>query len=264
MMVIDCCPFSFLQFNGETMGDISMDRMPETSAPFRIGVALSKTFDLFTRQLGKFLLLTLIPMIPLLILAFIALGARTGPATLGILAVLTAFLTLFLSIVAQATTLYGAFQAMRGRPFTIGQSFQVGLGRAVPVIGCALLVGLAVTLASIFLIVPGLIVLCMYYVAIPVCVIEQLGVTASMGRSAALTKGNRWSIFGLFLLVTVVSALVGALLSRIGGGALGALLNFGWQIVATAFGAVLVVVVYHDLRVAKEGIDIESLANVFD
>ena len=32
----------------------------------------------------------------------------------------------------------------------------------------------------------------------------------------------------------------------------------------TAFGAVLVTVVYHDLRVAKEGIDIESLANVFD
>lgn len=246
------------------MGDISMDSLPATSAPFRVGVALSKTFDLFTRQFGKFVLLSLIPMVPLLVLALIVLGRPAAPATLGFLAIITALLTFVLSIVAQATTLYGAFQAMRGQPFTIGQSFQVGLGRAVPVIGCALLVGLAVTLASILLVVPGLIVLCMYYVAIPVCVIEQPGVVASTSRSAALTKGYRWSIFGLFLLVTIVSALVGGVLTRLGGGALGALLSFGWQIIATAFGAVLATVVYHDLRVAKEGIDIESLANVFD
>jgi hypothetical protein len=45
---------------------------------------------------------------------------------------------------------------------------------------------------------------------------------------------------------------------------LGQVLNFGRQVVTTAFGAVLVAVVYHDLRAAKEGIDIDNLANVFD
>jgi hypothetical protein len=44
----------------------------------------------------------------------------------------------------------------------------------------------------------------------------------------------------------------------------GKLLEFCWQVVATSFGAVLAAVVYHDLRVAKEGIAIDNLANVFD
>ena len=44
-----------------------------------------------------------------------------------------------MGIVAQATTLYGAFQQMGGRPFSIGQSLGVGFRRALPVFGVALL-----------------------------------------------------------------------------------------------------------------------------
>jgi hypothetical protein len=246
------------------MSDVSIGGLPTSGAPFRIGVVLSKTFDLLIGQFGKFALLTLVPMIPILALALVALGRPPAAAAFGVLGAITALLTFFLSIVAQATTLYGAFQAMRGQPFTIGRSLQIGLGRAVPVIGVALLVGLAAGLASLLLVVPGLIVWCMYYVAIPVCVIEHPGVMASTSRSAVLTKGYRWSIFGLLLLVSVVSVVVSVVLTRLGGGIVGALLHFAWQIVSTTFFAVLVAVVYHDLRVAKEGIDIESLANVFD
>ena len=247
------------------MSDISISGLPTSGAPFRIGVVLSKTFNLLTQQFGKFALLTLVPLVPLLALTLFALGRPPSPAAFGALGVITGLLTFFLGIVAQATTLYGAFQAMRGQSFTIGQSLQIGLGRAVPVVGVALLVGFAVGFATLLLIVPGLMVLCMYYVAIPVCVIERPGVMASASRSADLTRGYRWPIFGLILLVAIIAAVVGAVLTRLGGGGImGLLLHFVWQIVSTAFGAVLVAVVYHDLRVAKEGIDIESLANVFD
>ena len=112
---------------------------------------------------------------------------------------------------------------------------------------------------------PGVIIGCMLYVAVPACVIEKLGVTASTSRSVALTKGYRWQIFGLFLLVVVI-ALVGAfVLAKIGGvGLVGQTLSFAWQVVSTAFGAVLSAVIYHDLRMAKEGIDLDTLASVFD
>lgn len=246
------------------MSDMSIDGPPATSAPFRIGVVLSKTFDLFTRQFGEFLLLSLVPMLPLLLLELAVLGRPTDSTPVVVLSTINALLTFFLSIVAQATTLYGAFQAMRGHPFTIGQSLQVGLGRALPVVAVALLVSLATGLAGLLLIVPGVIVYCMYYVAVPVCVIEQPGVTASMGCSAALTKGYRWSIFGLVALVATVSGVISGIPDLLGEGLLSVLLQFGWQTVTTAVGAVLVAVVYHDLRVAKEGIDIESLASVFD
>jgi hypothetical protein len=262
------------------MSDISIAGSAASGAPFRLGAALGKAFTLFGRQFGKFLLLALIPMIALL---FFTLLLRPGGPLAGArvpnsfafasYAVLAGILTFVLQIIAQATTLYGAFQEMRAQPFTIRQSLNVGFRRALPVIGVALLGALLAALGAILLLVPGIIIACMLYVAVPVCVIEKRGVIGSLDRSAKLTKGYRWSIFGLLLLV-VVGAAIGGMIVGVAGKVvlgrsgvsliLGQVLNFGRQVVTTAFGAVLVAVVYHDLRAAKEGIDIDNLANVFD
>jgi hypothetical protein len=250
------------------MSDVSIDGLPATGAPFRVGVVLSKTFSVLSSKLGPFLLLTFIPLIP--VLAF-SLLVQAGPqkgslaSSVAWLGALSGVLAFVLGTVAQATTLYGAFQLMGGQSFTIAQSLSVGFRRALPVFGTALLAGLGAFLAAILLIVPGMIVACMLYVAVPACVIEKLGAVASLNRSAALTKGCRWQIFGLLALVTIIGFIAQFILTRIGGGMLlGKLLEFCWLIIATSFGAVLAGVVYHDLRVAKEGIDIDNLANVFD
>jgi hypothetical protein len=245
------------------MGDTYINGVTTSGAPFQIGVVLNKTLSVFSSSLGRFLLLAFIPMIPLLA---IALTAAAGPLTPrgGAMGGLSAILAFFLSILAQATTLYGAFQEMAGRPFSIGESLSVGFGRSLPVLGVALLSGLATGLAALLFVIPGIIVACMFYVAVPACVIEKTGVTASLDRSTALTKGYRWQIFALWALVAVVAGVAEIVLSWFGGALWGGLLSFGWQVVATAFGAVLVAVIYHDLRAAKEGIDTDSLANVFD
>jgi hypothetical protein len=66
------------------------------------------------------------------------------------------------------------------------------------------------------------------------------------------------------------------LLSGMGGGVIAVVLTivgsvkavlicrFAWQIIVGAFGAVVVAVIYHDLRAAREGIDVERMAAVFD
>ena len=43
--------------------------------------------------------------------------------------------------------------------------------------------------------------LCVYAVASPACVVEKIGPIKAMSRSAFLTKGNRWRIFGLIALL---------------------------------------------------------------
>ena len=132
-------------------------------------------------------------------------------------------------------------------------------------LGVALLTALGTVLAALLFVVPGIIVACMLYVAVPVCVIEKAGVFESLNRSGELTRGYRWQIFALWALVTVIAGIAQIVLSWFVGVTLwGKLLTFGWQVFAAAFGAVLVAVIYHDLRVTKEGIDIDSLANVFD
>ena len=251
------------------MSDISIDGRTASAAPFRVGVALSKTFSVFGSKLGGFFLLAFIPMTPLLAVILLAapivprgIAPAPGAAALGGLA---GVLTFVLGIVAQATTLYGAFQQMAGQPFSISESLGVGLRRILPVMGVALLTGLLAGLAAILLLVPGIMVLCMLYVAVPVCVIEKIGVFDSLSRSAVLARGYRWQIFGLLALVGISSFIVQVVLGLLGGvSAWSHVLTFGWQVIATSFAAVLVAVVYHDLRVAKEGMDTGNLANVFD
>jgi uncharacterized membrane protein len=97
-------------------------------------------------------------------------------------------------------------------------------------------------------------------------VIEKPGVMASLSRSAELTGGYRWQIFGIVALVGIVG-IIAQYIFRVLFGTVtvwGKLLSFGWLVVATSFGAVLVAVAYHDLRAAKEGTDIDNLANIFD
>lgn len=248
------------------MSDVSVSGFGVTGAPFRIGAVLNRTFAVFSRQLGKFILLALIPMIPLLLLILVLASGSKGTATgVAVAGGVTAIVTFILQTVAQATSLYGAFQEMRNQPFTVAQSIRIGLARTLPVIGVAILSGLAAGLGAMLLIIPGIIVGCMLYVSIPACVIEKTDVMQSLRRSAALTKGYRWQIFGLLLLLFAIAFIGGFVLGWLGGGALATeLLNFAWQVVFTAFGAVLAAVIYHDLRAAKEGIDTDKLANVFD
>jgi hypothetical protein len=89
-----------------------------------------------------------------------------------------------------------------------------------------------------------------------------------LGRSRQLTKGHRWKILGLQLVILipafVVGAIVGGLTAVILGSTFGPIINLLWNAIWTAFFAIVLAVAYHDLRVAKEGIDTEQIAAVFE
>ncbi|HTO63381.1 MAG TPA: hypothetical protein VMM15_19230 [Bradyrhizobium sp.] len=252
------------------MSDTYVEGLPAGGIPLRVGDVLSKAFSVFGNRLVSFLLLALVPLIPLLAVGF---STPAGSQLLGLTAQrvvtwggLSGALAFVLGLVAQAMILYGAFQEMAGRSFSVAQSFGVGLARLLPLCCVAFLSALFTGVAFLLLFVPGVIVLCMLYVAIPVCVIERPGIFASLDRSATLTKGSRWQIFGLLVLTSIVSGIAQFVLEKVLGVATiwGTLFNFGWQVVATSFNAVLVAVVYRELRMTKEGMDIDNLANVFD
>src|SRR5262249_48245058 len=106
-----------------------------------------------------------------------------------------------------------------------------------------------------------------WYVFAPVCVVEQKGPLSSMKRSAELTKGSRWKLFAIYIILILASLLAGGFIrlvlvsmSPIAAIAVQGILQGVWS----AFNNILSVVIYHDLRAAKEGADIESIASVFD
>jgi hypothetical protein len=114
-----------------------------------------------------------------------------------------------------------------------------------------------------------------YYVALPAVVIEETGALDTLRRSQWLTEGNRWAVFVIALVAGAIStACMGA------GAGCGALLSSSAGLSGTPLlmaqsaitlglatvqniGVVNPAVVYHDLRVGREGADIDNLVKVF-
>jgi MFS family permease len=262
------------------MTDASLPAGRFTERDFRIGQVFSRAWSVFSGNFLKFMVVTGIASLPPLLIP------QPSPATpenpfggVGLTFFLVMFLTIVLGVLSQAIVLYGAFQDMRGRPVSLADCLKVGLHRFFPIVGLALSEGVAVMLASMLLIVPGMILYMMWFVATPVCVVEQLGPFRSLGRSRELTKGHRWKLFGLMLVILIPALIVGAILGVViavlGTGGflsmstalatpLGQVVNLIWSAAWSAFYAVMVVVTYHDLRVAREGIDTEQIAAVFE
>src|SRR6266508_604212 len=237
-----------------------------TESDFRVGRVLNRTTSVLSRNFLIFFIVTTVASLPLVLMR--GLQSESEPGQNVVLVLISFFLAIVLYTLSQAVVLYGAFQDMRGRPVSLSESLQVGLQRFFPIIVLAIIVSILVGLASILLIVPGLILFTMWFVATPVCVVERLGPNASMRRSSQLTKGHRWKIFGLILLLIIISAMVSPViefgLAAVGGSTLAIIASLIWSGVWVAFYAISVVVTYHDLRVAKEGINSEQIAAVFD
>ena len=81
------------------------------------------------------------------------------------------------------------------------------------------LASIAVGLGLVLLIVPGLILLTIWSVAIPAVMLEGLGVLRSFGRSQELVPGHGWSVFAVIvltvLLVIVAGLVVGLILQPV-------------------------------------------------
>jgi hypothetical protein len=191
------------------MTDVAARPEHFTQSEFRVGGVLSRTWWVLSRNFLTFCLVTAVASLPDLL--FTNLGHSRGLIVAG------AFVSDLMRRVSQAMLVYGAFQELRGKPVSLLQSLKVGWQRILPVIGLAICAFVLTALGLIVLIVPGLIVATMLFVATPVCVIERLELDpfSSMERSAQLTKGHRWKIFGLLVLAAVPTAIVGAVLDSL-------------------------------------------------
>jgi uncharacterized membrane protein len=143
----------------------------------------------------------------------------------------------------------------------------VGLSRFLPLIGLAFVAGFLIVLGLILLIIPGLILYTMWFVGVPACVVERLGPWTSLRRSRNLTKGCRWKLFALALLLLVASlgsSVIQSVLSALAGPIVGLTAQLIWSGIWAAFSSIVIAITYYDLRVIKEGVDIEQITAVFD
>lgn len=172
---------------------------------------------------------------------------------------------------ATAALAYGVVQDLKGAPASIGRTVGRGLSRMFPVLGITLVISIAIGLGYAYFVIPGLIMQTSFYLSVPCAVVERTGVDQSMKRSMALTRGYKFHLFVVVLLLGLVELgltfavgeLVGDITSAAAAHAYGLLLVAVFIATAT-LRSVTAAVAYHELRLAKEGIGIDELAAVFD
>jgi hypothetical protein len=104
---------------------------------------------------------------------------------------------------------------------TMGQTFSRAQQHIGTLAIAGILAGLAIAVGLVLLIVPGLYLLTIWSVLIPVIVLERRRVMEAFGRSRELVSGYGWSAFGVivlcFLILIGVSIVVAILTFWIGG-----------------------------------------------
>ncbi len=279
-----------------------MTDMPIYAQPIegelRVGHVFSRAWDILAANFFKLGVVAVVPSLLQLGLSyFVSVSILTVPQSArGIAPVVSvvgiALLVFVAHFVVQAVILHVAFQYLRGQRAPLSEAIWRGLGRFFPLLGLTILLFLAFGAITLVLTLPAAIGLgwmslilwvvflpalwIVWSMASPCCVVERIGPIRSLQRSVVLTKGHRWKIFGILLLL-FVSALIGALIW--GGAAYFLIRNAinspieriamqGVSLViaaiVTAYFNSLWIMTYHDLRVAKEGIDTEQIAAVFD
>lgn len=214
---------------------------------------------------------------------FAQFGLMSTTATAGTLpttrilavALVTILVSIVISTLVQAALTRATVSANEGRRISFGDSLSTALRVVLPLIGLSLLFSFGVAIGFVLLIVPGIILLLMWAVAVPTLVIERQGVFAAFSRSAELTKGARWKILGLFLvlvclywLLTTVLGIVGLDMYSSANAAAGLTTTglIGTVLVGTLFNAVWGTIqpsLYVELREWKEGGSMESLEEIF-
>jgi hypothetical protein len=266
--------------------------VPLRLRPLEIGDLLDETFRMYRRHFLLFGGISVILSIPSAALVGLALGSfysalQQSQGQISDLSFLTPLLgsvaagsVVYILILpfTMGAVIYAACESALGRPVTAGGVLRGVLHRYFPLLGYWLLFIFSLYVALALCVAPVILwtwVFVLWIVVTPVMFVENIGLRAAMGRSWRLVEGRWWRTFlilflmlilwyvvqlglgaflqlGQYLLGLVVSPFISAAISAASGEVVGALVNPILQIA--------IVLIYFDLRVRKEGLDLFQMA----
>jgi hypothetical protein len=144
------------------------------------------------------------------IAALLALAGGTVGAVLGALVEIVA------AFLLQATLVKAVQDVRDGRvDMSIGETVRAAIPYLGSVALASILAGIAIVIGLILIIVPGLYLITIWAVIVPVIVIEGSGALASFERSRQLVRGRGWHVFATLVLVYVILLVVNLVLGLI-------------------------------------------------
>lgn len=249
--------------------------------PMSVSRIVDRTFTLYKQNFLRFITIVAVIQVPLALVSLVwlaILSRGVEETTSAITATVASFVSIFISLVGNALC-QGALarsisDAYLGKELTVEQTFRAVLPKLMTLIGASLLVGLVVGLGFMLLVVPGVIFGLWFFVTTPSIVVENQGITAGMSRSKALASGNLGKVFAVGLLAVAITWIISFPIGFVGGFISRLLFSESFmltlffnqfagligQVLATPIASAAAVLLYYDLRIRKEGFDLQMLA----
>lgn len=260
-----------------------------------VGDILDRALKVLLARLPVFYVVNLVALSPMLLWMIVRPALFSGaqaPATpeqfqaqlpsLMLIGGATFLAAIVLSQIANAATLHVIAQEFADRHVGIGEALSFALQRFVPLFGASMLAGLAIGIGFMLCIVPGVIFVSWYLLVAQIVVVEGLSGTAALNRSKQLTEGYRNRVWTLIILLFVFGLVLGfglqflekllpsAQLVRTDQGVRAVPNYFNYylnltvsqllNVLVQTYGAVCITLMYFDLRIRKEGYDLELAA----
>ncbi len=258
--------------------------------PLRVGEILDAGIKVYVRNARTLIGLTAIVVVPFQVLSAVVLlstvsngyeiphgsvatiGTRTTHATsLGANAVID-ITNLLVSVLTTAACVKAVSDLYLDHPTGVGISLRFALRRLPALLWLEILTGVLLALAFVAIVIPGIWLYAAWSVATPALLIEGRRGWGALLRSFRLVRGRWWPTAGVLIVSELMAVILGGAIQAL---LVGVFLAGGSVVVvaltvslAAGIGAILTrpfvstmrTVLYYDLRVRKEGYDLELLA----
>jgi hypothetical protein len=256
--------------------------------PLALGEILTTAFGLYRRHFRTLCLSVLVVVIPLAILDTLlaaslssdpfdptperTAGSSTGGDDVGALAANVLVIVLLFTLATAAATRAVAI-AYLGGSISWQESLRYAVRKFLPLLVVSILTGLAVIAGLFALILPGIYIAVRLFLASPALIVEDQGAVESMRRSWNLVKDRWWPTAGVLLVSLLLIGLIASLLqglivaplfadsdNDLLGGVLRTLGTIVGNLISIPLQAAVLTILYFDLRVRKEGFDLQLLS----
>jgi hypothetical protein len=246
--------------------------------PMTTGALLDRAFRLYTGNFSLMLGITAGAYVPfyLIMLALeSSIGGNLQFGIVGLSALLfqVIFMIFWASVafpIASGATTYAISERYLGNEVTIGDALRRGLRHYWPLSIAQITATIRVLIGFVLLIVPGILWMLSYSLIVPAILIEGQRAIPSLRRSSELVRGHRGKVFWVLLIVNLLQAVlaggVGMITDVFFSAAAGsaAILSTAvgnlLSIFLTPLGIIAAILLYYDMRIRKEGFDLEMLS----
>jgi hypothetical protein len=233
-----------------------------------VGSIITGAFKIYSNNLGTLFLIFVLPILPMSLIQ--AQAQRGGNFVLQVLVIL---LSTVVTLFAYSAMTVAVADVCLGNTPSVKRSYARILGKLPLLLLLTNLLQALVTFAGLLLlIIPGLVLLVWLMTVPSVVVLEGKSGIAALKRSKQLGDGLHWRNVGLFLLLMVVVVAIGGGIGIVIGILraffpevlnetifLGLVISLQQGLFAP-LGITVMILIYYDERVRKEGYDVMALA----